>query len=82
MYTPAGEPQPIPGTALAVLPVVLHREDGESIPDKPTGYVLIENITPAGNYITHTGLFLSPFGAVREAVILLDPNVVFKHSRT
>lgn len=80
MYTPAGKAEPIPGTSFAVLPVVLYPRSG--IPaKKPTGYVLIEYVTDDGKYITHTGLFLSPFGAVRECVLLVDPNVVFKYSR-
>lgn len=82
MYTPAGPVEPIPGTSFGVLPVVLQRKYHESIPKKPTGYILVESITDDGNYITLPGLFLSPFGAVRECVLLLDPNVVFKYSGT
>lgn len=80
MYTPAGKAEPIPGTSFGVLPVVLYPDNGR-LPKKPTGYILIEYVTDDDKYITHTGLFLSPFGAVRECVLLLDPNVVFKYSR-
>lgn len=69
IYHPAGKIQDIPGSAFGVLPVRLYDE-----PPKPaTGYVLIEWVNKAESYyITLPGLFISPFGAVVEAVSLVN----------
>ena len=69
-YHPAGDIQDIPGSLFGVLPVTLF----DTEPDKQKfGYVLIEWINEAQyQYIIHTGLFLTPFGAVVEAVSLVN----------
>lgn len=69
-YHPAGPIENIPGSLFGVLPVRLFDDK----PDKPAiGYVLIEWVNEAeSHYITHTGLFISPFGAVVEAVSLVN----------